>query len=82
MKLTCPPVTFSPPLKVFAPLSSGFALLGLANYAYTYLQFGRFTNMSAVLLSAAVVVFLIGLMSEQITSLSHGRARSHGGDRA
>jgi hypothetical protein len=31
---------------------------------------GRFTNMSMLLFSAAVIVFLIGLISEQITALT------------
>jgi len=35
----------------------------------TYLTESRFTNMSLLLFSAAVIVFLIGLVSEQITSL-------------
>jgi hypothetical protein len=33
----------------------------------------RFTNMSALLLSGAVIVFLIGLISEQITNLTYRR---------
>ncbi len=48
-----------------------FFLLGLGNYAYTFITEGRFTNMSALLLSAAVIVFLIGLISEQITALMY-----------
>jgi glycosyltransferase involved in cell wall biosynthesis len=63
--------TLYSPLKLFAPASLLFLLLGLGNYAYTFATFGRFTNMSALLLSAAVIVFLIGLISEQITSLMY-----------
>ncbi len=65
--------TLYSPLKLFAPVAMGFALLGLGNYAYTYSTQHRFTNMSALLLSAAVIVFLIGLMSEQITNLTYRR---------
>jgi glycosyltransferase involved in cell wall biosynthesis len=61
--------TLYSPLKLFAPASFVFFLLGLGNYVYTFINEGRFTNMSALLLSAAVIVFLIGLISEQITSL-------------
>lgn len=61
--------TLYSPLKLFAPASVMFFLLGLGNYIYTFVTEGRFTNMSALLLSAAVIVFLIGLISEQITSL-------------
>ena len=61
--------TLYSPLKLFAPTSFLFALLGVGNYIYTFVTEGRFTNMSALLLSASVIVFLIGLISEQITSL-------------
>ena len=65
--------TLYAPLKLFAPAAGVFFLLGLGNYAYTYWAFDRFTNMSALLLSASVIVFLIGLVSEQITSLTYRR---------
>ena len=61
------------PLKLFAPTAMAFGLLGLSYYAWTFTTQGRFTNMSALLLSAAVIVFLIGLVSEQITSLTYRR---------
>jgi glycosyltransferase involved in cell wall biosynthesis len=61
--------TLYSPLKLFAPASFVFFLLGMGNYVYTFINEGRFTNMSALLLSAAVIVFLIGLISEQITTL-------------
>jgi glycosyltransferase involved in cell wall biosynthesis len=61
--------TLYSPLKLFAPAAMAFFLLGAGNYVRTYLQEGRFTNMSALLLSASVIVFLIGLVSEQITGL-------------
>ncbi len=65
--------TLYSPLKLFAPVSFAFFALGIGNYAYTYLQQRRFTNMSALMLSAAVIVFLIGLISEQITNLTYKR---------
>ncbi|MBW8368697.1 MAG: glycosyltransferase family 2 protein [Arenimonas sp.] len=65
--------TLYSPLKLFAPVGAGFFLLGLGYYSYTFLTQGRFTNMSALLFSAAVIVFLIGLVSEQITSLTYNR---------
>lgn len=65
--------TLYSPLKLFAPVGAGFLALGLGYYSFTFLTFGRFTNMSALLLSAAVIVFLIGLISEQITSLTYHR---------
>ncbi len=65
--------TLYSPLKLFAPVAVGFFLLGLGNYVHTFLSEHRFTNMSALLLSAAVIVFLIGLISEQITNLTYKR---------
>lgn len=65
--------TLYSPLKLFVPTSVLFLLLGLGEYAYTFVTQHRFTNMSALLLSAAVIVFLIGLISEQITALTYRR---------
>ena len=65
--------TLYSPLKLFMPFSGSFFALGLAHYLYTYLTVHRFTNMSLLMFSAAVVVFLIGLISEQITTLMYRR---------
>jgi len=67
-------VTLYAPLKIFVPASAGFFLTGLGYYIYTYLTLGRFTNMSLLLFSASVIVFLIGLISEQITALTYSRS--------
>jgi len=66
--------TLYSPLKIFFPISISFFMTGLLYYAYTFLTVDRFTNMSALLLSTSVLIFLIGLVSEQITNLlySHG----------
>ncbi|HQU14879.1 MAG: glycosyl transferase [Chromatiales bacterium 21-64-14] len=61
--------TLYSPLKLFLPISAAFFVLGLIRYSYTYALHGTFTNMSALLLIMAVLVFLIGLVSEQITML-------------
>jgi len=65
--------TLYSPLKIFFPVSLLLFLGGLGNYAYTWFTAERFTNMSALLLLAAVLVFLIGLVSEQITALMYQR---------
>jgi len=67
--------TLYSPLKLFVPTAMGFGALGVGYYAYTFTTAGRFTNMSALLLSAAVIVFLIGLVSEQITNLVYTHSR-------
>lgn len=68
--------TLYSPLKLFVPSAVGFLVLGIGYYTYTFVTQGRFTNMSALLLSAGVIVFLIGLISEQITSLVYSKSRS------
>ncbi|EQD77487.1 Glycosyltransferase involved in cell wall biogenesis [mine drainage metagenome] len=65
--------TLYSPLKLFLPVSALFFVLGLINYLHTYIDTGRLTNMSTLLWSAAVIVFLIGLISEQITNLTYKR---------
>ena len=59
------------PLKVFTPVSVLLAILGLGNYAYTYVTDARFTNMSALLLIIAIIIFMMGLLAEQITVLTY-----------
>lgn len=63
--------TLYSPLKLFAPLAFVLFLLGLGWYGYTLAIMGRFTNMSALLLTGGVVVFMMGLISEQITALMY-----------
>jgi glycosyltransferase involved in cell wall biosynthesis len=57
------------PLKLFFPISAAFLCMGLGYYLHTFLSGHRFTNMSALLIITALLVFLIGLVSEQITNL-------------
>ncbi|MGN7832169.1 glycosyltransferase family 2 protein [Pseudoxanthomonas sp. 22568] len=65
--------TLYSPLKLFAPTALLFFLTGLGYYGFTFFTQGRFTNMSALLFSASVIIFLIGLISEQITTLMYRR---------
>ena len=61
-------MSFSP-LRVFIPISSFLFFCGLGRYAYTYFTYGRFTNMSHLLINSSVIVFMLGLVAEQIASL-------------
>lgn len=61
--------TLFSPLKLFFPISLCFFITASGYYLYTYWFFNRFTNMSALLFTTAVLVFLMGLISEQITML-------------
>lgn len=63
--------TLFSPLKLFVPISAAFFLTGLGYYFYTYMAFHRFTNMSATLFITAIQVFLMGLVSEQISALNY-----------
>ncbi len=63
--------TLYSPLKLFLPISLTFFCTGLAYYLYTYLNFSRFTNMSALLFITSILIFLIGLISEQISTLNY-----------
>lgn len=63
--------TLYSPLKLFLPISLVFFLTGLGYYLYTFYTLHRFTNMSALLMITSVLIFLIGLISEQISSLNY-----------
>ena len=65
--------TLYSPVKLFAPTALAFFLTGLGYYAWTFATQHRLTNMSVLLFSAAVIIFLIGLVSEQITALIYRR---------
>ncbi len=63
--------TLHSPLKIFLPISLLLFLTGCGWYGYTFVTTHRFTNMSALLFINALLVFLIGLVSEQITALNY-----------
>jgi glycosyltransferase involved in cell wall biosynthesis len=63
--------TLFSPLKIFAPVALGMFGLASAWYGWTWWHQGRFTNMSALLYTGSVMVFLMGLISEQITALMY-----------
>jgi glycosyltransferase involved in cell wall biosynthesis len=62
-------ITIFSPLRIFVPLSalacSVGAVYGIANFAVA----GRFPNGAVLLILFGVIVFLVGLVSEQIASL-------------
>jgi len=61
--------TLFSPFRVFLPVSIFFFCAGLANYIHTYVTQGRFTNMSVFMFTTAVIIFMLGLVSEQIALL-------------
>ena len=68
------------PLKVFFPVAAFLFFIGIGYYGYTYTYFGRFTNMSGLLFSTSVVVFLMGLVSEQVTQIMYQSTNSSDAD--
>lgn len=63
--------TLYSPLKMFLPFAVMLFILATSWYGYTLYEFGRFTNMSALLYTGSIMIFLMGLISEQITSLMY-----------
>jgi len=61
--------TLYSPLRVFFPVSFIMFVLGLSYYGYTYFTYGRFTNMSALLFTTSVLIFMMGLISDQICQM-------------
>ena len=72
--------TLFSPFRVFLPVSMFFFLVGFGHYLYTYFTQGRFTNMSVFMLTTAVIIFMLGLVSEQIALLRMERHSSTGFD--
>ena len=66
--------TLYSPLRVFIPVSLMMFILGSANYLFSYLTQGRFTNMSALLFIAFILIFMMGLVSEQICQMRFERS--------
>jgi glycosyltransferase involved in cell wall biosynthesis len=65
--------TLFAPFRVFLPVSVGFFVTGATYYLYTFITAHRFTNMAALLLSTSVVIFMLGLVSEQISLMRSER---------
>ena len=66
--------TLYSPLRVFLPVSFMMFILGSANYLFSFLTQGRFTNMSALLFISFILIFMMGLVSEQICQMRFERS--------
>ena len=64
------------PFRIFLPVSFFIFLIGFIYYLYTYFSEGRFTNMSALLFTTAIIVFFMGIISEQISQMRFERSES------
>ncbi|RJX20266.1 MAG: glycosyltransferase family 2 protein [Desulforudis sp.] len=65
--------TLYSPLRVFIPVGLLFLFTGTGYYLYTFITAHRFSNMSALLLTTSTIIFMMGLLSEQITQLRYDR---------
>lgn len=70
--------TLYSPLKLFTPMAALMALVGLLYYLYTFLTGHRFTNMGVVLFTSSMLIFFMGLISEQITALMYRTDKNEG----
>ncbi len=66
--------TLYSPLKLFVPVSFLFFATGFGWWIWTYATQHRLSVGSALLLIIAAVIFMIGLVSEQITNLLYARS--------
>lgn len=67
--------TLYSPLRIFLPVSALSLTIGLGYYLYTFITAHRFSNMSALLLTTSVIIFMMGLVSEQITQMRYDRTQ-------
>ena len=61
--------TLYSPLRVFLPVSFGLFVIGLFYYLFTYFYWSRFSNMSVLLFTTSIIIFMMRLVSEQICQM-------------
>lgn len=59
------------PMRFFLPISLALFIIGFGYYGYTFVNWGRLTNMSAILFLSSLFTFFIGIVSEQISALHY-----------
>lgn len=72
--------TLYSPFRIFLPVSFALFLIGIFYYFYTFFTAGRFTNMSALLFTTSVIIFMLGLISEQICQMRYERREDKSSD--
>ncbi len=70
--------TLYSPLHVFLPVSVILFFMGTANYLYWFITETRFTNMSVMCILSSLMIFMMGLISEQITQMRYDRIENGG----
>jgi glycosyltransferase involved in cell wall biosynthesis len=69
-------ITIFSPLRIFLPISIAMFAVGAAYGVWTIVTQSHVTNSSVLLILLSVVIFLVGLISEQISSLRFEGRRS------
>lgn len=59
------------PMRLFLPISAALFVCGVGLYTYSYVTTDRFTNMSLLTFMSSLFTFLIGILSEQVSSLHY-----------
>jgi glycosyltransferase involved in cell wall biosynthesis len=62
------------PFRIFLPVSFFIFLIGFIYYLVTFFTYRRFTNMSALLFTTSIIVFFMGIISEQISQMRFERS--------
>ena len=68
--------TLYSPFRVFLPVSFMTFIVGVFYYLYTFITSGRFTNMGLLLFTTSIIIFMLGIISEQISQLRFERRRA------
>jgi glycosyltransferase involved in cell wall biosynthesis len=69
-------ITIFSPLRIFLPISAAAFVVGAAYALWTIATQSHVTNSSVLLIVLSVIIFLVGLVSEQISSLRFEGRRS------
>jgi glycosyltransferase involved in cell wall biosynthesis len=62
-------ITIFSPLRIFLPIAGTFFIFGASYAAWTTVMYHDITDSAVLLLVLAVVIFLVGLVSEQISTM-------------
>jgi glycosyltransferase involved in cell wall biosynthesis len=73
-------VTLFSPFRIFLPIAAASFAVGLAYGAWNVVTSGRIPNGAVILTLFAVIVFLVGLVSEQVSSLRFDASHRHHSD--
>jgi glycosyltransferase involved in cell wall biosynthesis len=65
------------PMRLFLPTSVVCFLFGVINHIDSYISSGTFSNGSLLLYVASVFIFLMGILSEQISSLHYKNSQNN-----